>query len=229
MKTIGGVAVGALCAALAWTGVHASGGNPMRDAQQQTAPEPEKTPEQEAMDHYNAGVAMREKATKLEKELAAAKTDAEKQKIQGKVAKQYERATAEFTSAVQKNNKFHEAWSDLGYVLRKSGRYEDALDSYDEALKLNPRYAPAIEYRAEAFLGLNQVEEAKTAYVDLFGKDRQQADQLLRAMEKWIEARRADPKGVDPAVVDSFAKWVGERSEIASNTPSVSQLRDRSW
>jgi tetratricopeptide (TPR) repeat protein len=229
MKTMGWAGTAALCALLAWTGVQASGGNPIRDSQQQAAPEPEKTPEQEAIEHYNTGVAMREKATKLEKELTAATTDKDRQKIQDKVAKQYERATAEFTSAVQKNNKFHEAWSDLGYVLRKSGRYEDALDSYNEALKLNPRYGPAIEYRAEAYLGLNQVEDAKTAYVDLFGKDRQLADQLLKAMEKWIEVRRADPKGVDPATLDSFAKWVGERVEIAGNTPSVSQLRDRSW
>jgi len=227
--TIRWIVASALVAAVALTGLHASGGNPIKEAQQQEPAPPPKTPEQEAIEHYNQGLALRDKAWKLEKELASAATDSQRQKVQGKIAKQYERATAEFTSAVQKNNRFHEAWSDLGYVLRKTGRYEDALDSYDEALKLSPGYTPAIEYRAEAFLGVNQVEEAKTAYVDLFTKDRKLADQLLGAMEKWVETRRADPKGVDAAVVDSFAEWVGERDEIAGNTPPVSQLRDRQW
>jgi len=227
--TIRWVVATVMVAALALTGLHAAGGNPIRDAQQQEAAPPPVTPEQQAIEHYNQGLAFRDKAWKLEKDLAAATTDSERQKIQSKITKQYERATAEFTAAVQKNNRFHEAWSDLGYSLRKTGRYEDALDSYDEALKLNPTYTPAIEYRAEAFLGVNQVEEAKTAYVELFTKDRKLADQLLSAMGKWVETRRADPKGVDAAVVDSFATWVGERAEIAGQSPPVSQLRDRAW
>lgn len=229
MSTIPSIAGAAILAAVAVTVAHGAGGNPIRETQEQEPAAPPKTPEEEAIEHYNQGLAFRDKAWKLEKDLAAAKTDSDRKKIEGKLTKQYERAVEEFTTAVQKNNRFHEAWSDLGYALRKSGRYEDALDSYDEALKLDPGYSPAIEYRAEAFLGLNQVDEAKSAYVELFTKDRKLADQLLGAMEQWIAARRADPKGVDATVVDSLAKWIGERAEIAGNTPPVSQLRDRQW
>jgi len=223
------VAMSVLVGAVGWTGIYASGGNPINPSGRETPAEPARTPEEEAIGHYNQGLTLRDKAWKLEKDLAAATTDGERGKIRTKIAKQYQRAATEFESAVQKNNRFHEAWSDLGYVLRKAGRYEDALDSYDEALKLTPGYTPAIEYRAEAFLGLNQVDGAKTAYIDLFTKDRKLADQLLGAMEQWVETRRADPTGVDGAVIDSFATWVAERAEIAGQTPPVSELRDRAW
>ncbi len=229
MSMVRWVAIGMAAGLVGWTGLHAAGGNPINPPTREAPAEPTKTPEQEAIEHYNQGLVLRDKAWKLEKDLAAAPTDAERLKLRGKISKQYERAASEFESAVKRNNRFHEAWSDLGYALRKSGRYEDALDSYDEALKLSPNYTPAIEYRAEAYLGLNQVDSAKTAYVDLFTKDRKLADQLLTSMEKWVETRRADPKGVDGAVIDSFAKWVGERAEIAGQTPPVSQLRDRQW
>lgn len=212
---------GIAAALLAWGAAHASGGSPIRQQQDQPPP-PVMTPEQMAIEHYNAGLAFRDKAWKLEKELSAADSDAERQKIQAKIGKQLDRAREEFESAVKNNPAFHEAWSDLGYVLRKVGRYEDALDSYDQALQLDATYTPAIEYRAEAYLGLNQIEPAKSAYVDLVSKDRKRANQLFAAMQKWIEARRTDAGGVDTETIDAFAAWVAERAAGVGPEPGDS-------
>ncbi len=103
------------------------------------------------------------------------------------------------------------------------------MQAYDYALSLEPSYAEAIEYRAEAYLGLNRIEEAKQAYVELFGHDRAKADELLDAMKQWVQKRREQPDGLDGAVVDGFAGWVSEREEIAGQTASVSQLKEHSW
>jgi superkiller protein 3 len=113
-----------------------------------------------------------------------------------------------------------EAHSDLGYCLRKQGDFEAALAAYDRALEIQPKYAEAIEYRAEAYLGLNRLDEAKQAYMTLFKGQSDQASALLEAMQHW-----ADENGEDEA----FSAWVVERTEIAGQTKSVSQLRDADW
>jgi len=51
----------------------------------------------------------------------------------------------------------------------------------------------------------------------------------MHAMQTWIEQRRSAPGGVEETVVDSLSRWVRERSEIAEQTPPVSQLRERGW
>ena len=228
MKTAGRNVLSIAVACLSASVLFAAGGTsrPQQDAR---VPEPEQTPEERAIEHYNAGLSYRDKAWKLEKELAKAASDDERQKLQAKIAKQYDRAREELETAVKNNPKFHEAWSDLGYALRKVGRFEDALDSYDAALQISPGYTRAIEYRAEAYLGLNQIDPAKTAYMDLFARDRTQADELMRAMQKWIEARKADPAGVDTSALEAFSHWIAERAEIAGQTPPVSRLGDRPW
>ena len=79
-------------------------------------------------------------------------------------------------------------------------------------------YAEAVEYRAEAYLGLNRMDDARQAYLELFGADRAQADMLMATMKKWAESRRADPAGVDPAALEAFEKWLGERDGLAKQT-----------
>src|SRR5437868_1650054 len=76
-----------------------------------------------------------------------------------------------------------------------------SLVNYEKALKINPGFADAIEYRGEAYLGLNRIEDAKQAYLTLFAKDRAQADSLMKAMNTWVSKHQAEPAGVDPAVV----------------------------
>ena len=87
----------------------------------------------------------------------------------------------------------------------------------------------AIEYRAEAYLGLNRLDEVKSAYITLFSADRPRADELTAAMEKWVETRKADSGGVDPAAIEEFGKWVAERKQLASQTSSLRDPNASRW
>jgi tetratricopeptide (TPR) repeat protein len=117
------------------------------------------------------------------------------------------------------NPKLFQAHNGIGYSLRKAGDYAKALEAYEQAIKLAPGpYAEAIEYRAEAYLGLNRIDDARQSYLELFALDRKQADSLLVSMKAWVEKRKTDPAGVDPAAVTGFEKWMGERSEISKDS-----------
>jgi hypothetical protein len=91
---------------------------------------------------------------------------------------------------------------------------------YDQAIELaKPQIFPeAIEYRAEAYLALNRLDDARQAYLDLFGVDRKQADILMTAMKSWVSARHTEPAGVSPDALAAFEKWIGERDGIAKQT-----------
>ena len=112
----------------------------------------------------------------------------------------------------------HQALGSLGYAYRQLGNFENALGAYDAALELNPDYAEAIEYRGEAYLGLNRINEAQNAYRVLFEKNVDLAAELLGSMEAWIEARRAEPAGVEVAQLDGFARWVEDRDQAATGS-----------
>lgn len=96
-----------------------------------------------------------------------------------------------------------------------------SLEAYDKALALEKNYTPAIEYRAEAYLGLDRLDDVKSAYMVLFNADRKRADELAAAMQKYVEKRQGDPAGVDPAALQEFGKWVAERKQLASQTSSI--------
>jgi len=187
------------------------------------------SPEQQAVQFYNIGIASRDKAWKLEKKLAAATDEKEKGKLGNKIAKSFRGAAASFERAVSKNPMMFEAHSDLGYCLRKQGDFEAALAAYDQALSIQPRYAEAIEYRAEAYLALNRLDDAKQAYMDLFKGQSDQAPSLLEAMQRWVAERSEDPMGAPAEQVEAFSTWVAERTEIAGSAKSVSQLKDADW
>lgn len=205
----------------------ASGASPM-PTNPPAEPETPKTPEEEAVEHFNYGLSYSEKAGKLDEKAAAAKNEKERTKNASKAQKAWENAIEEFRNATEKNPEFHQAFGSLGYALRKTGDYDAALVAYDRALDLDPSYPEAIEYRGEAFLGLDRVDDAKGAYMQLFSGDRALADQLLAAMKVYLDKRRQEGGG-DTAALDSFADWVSEREEIAGQTASVSELRDRDW
>ena len=117
-------------------------------------------------------------------------------------------------------------------VIVLAGRryvYDAALSAYAKALELNPNYPDAIEYRGEAYLGLNKLDEAKAAYLALFAQSRPLADQLMTAMRRWTDARRADAQGVAPEALDAFSKWVDERSGIAAQTASLAIGAQTAW
>jgi len=194
-----------------------------------TPPPPKKPPAEEAAELYNSGIQHRDKAVALEKEAAAAPAEKDRAKIEKKASKEFERAISDYRQATQLNPNFYQALSDLGFCLRKTGDYNSALEAYNRALSLAAAYAPAIEYRAEAYLGLDQVEDAKKAYLQLFPSDRSHADELLVAMKGWVQKRQANPGAMTPEMVQSFAGWVQEREELAKQTPSVSELQIRKW
>ena len=185
------------------------------------------TPEQKAKMAYNDGLEYRNKAWKLEGE--AAESDGEKAaKKLAKAEKAYKKAIGRFRDAVKEVAEFHQAWSSLGYALRKTGQYQESLEAYDRSLALSPNYVEAIEYRGEAYLGLNRLEEAKAAYMQLFQMDRERAAELMTAMKRWLEERRNDAGEVAPEVIDSFATWVEERSELVAQVGTLASL-ERSW
>jgi tetratricopeptide (TPR) repeat protein len=187
---------------------------------------PAKTPAEEAADHHNRGLALRDKAWKLEREAATADAG-DQEKLAGKIEKLYNRAVAEFRTATQKNPRLHQAWSGLGYALRKSGDYTGSLMAYDTALALAPNYLEAIEYRAEAYLGLGRLDDAKASYQKLAAADREMAGKLLQAMQEWVAARRATPGGVDPGEVERFAAWLAEAA--AAKTAAAPSPAAAGW
>jgi len=188
----------------------------------------QKSPKEQAQDHYEFGLAHRDKAWKLEEKAAAATNEKERLKLETKALKQWKKAIQELELATEKNDEFHQAYGSLGYALRKSGDFTTSLKAYDHALQLEPDYPEAIEYRGEAYLALDRVDDAQGAYIRLFSIDRAHADTLLAAMKTWVERRR-DEGTVEASTLDQLSQWVFEREEIAAQTASVSELRDRGW
>ncbi len=190
---------------------------------------PSTDPADQAAEAYNSGIENRNKAWELE-EQAASTTDAGKRaKLEARAQKEYDKAIRAFRSATESDPSMHQAFSSLGYALRKTGQFEESLAAYNQALELEPGYAEAIEYRAEAFLGLNRLDEAKEAYMQLFRDDRERADELMSAMQSWVEQRRADPQGLESRAVEEFSVWVEERLSVAANTATLSGGAERTW
>jgi tetratricopeptide (TPR) repeat protein len=190
---------------------------------------PSTNPADQAAEAYDQGLGHRDRAWKLEAELESVSDPAKRDKLEAKVQKEYQKAIRAFRSAIEVNPALYQAHSSLGYALRKTGDYEASLASYDQALQIEPNYAEAIEYRAEAYLGLNRIDDAKDAYLQLFRSDQERADELLTAMKRWLAERASDPQGLSGSVIEEFSAWVEERSEIAGHTASLEHPTDRTW
>jgi len=199
------------------------GGSPM--------PMPQRTPHDMAVDFYNNAERRLDGLTKVHDEMKAA-TDAQKvAKLQAKIAKGLENAAADFERAVKNDPSLFQAYSELGFTLRKMGKFPESLAAYDKSLSIQPDYSPALEYRAEAYLGLNRIDDARKTYTELFAGDRARADALLIAMKGFVASRRADPAGLDAAQLDAFAKWVEQREVIHTQTAALTSQTStfRSW
>jgi tetratricopeptide (TPR) repeat protein len=130
----------------------------------------------------------------------------------------YTNARAKFEAATKADPNLAQAWNGVGYTNRKLGDYKTALAAYDKALKLRPGYPEATEYRGEAYLALNRVEDAKQAYLDLFAENRELAGRLLDSMKVWI----ASPGKKKDDVAD-LREFVEERAKIAAQTASLTR------
>ncbi|HEX3067224.1 MAG TPA: tetratricopeptide repeat protein [Thermoanaerobaculia bacterium] len=195
------------------------------------SPSMQRSPHDMAVDYYNAAERRLDGLAKTHDEMKA-QTDAQKvAKLQGKIAKGLENAAADFERAVKNDPSLYQAYSELGFTLRKMGKFDESLAAYDKSLSIEPGYAPALEYRAEAYLGLNRIDDARKTYMALFAADRPHADALLIAMKGFVASRRAAPAGIDAAQLDAFAKWVGEREVIHTQTAALTSQTPsfRSW
>jgi len=134
----------------------------------------------------------------------------------------YGSARAKLQSLTARSPQLAEAWNALGYTQRKLGAYDDALASYGRALELRPGYPEALEYRGEAFLRLNRLQDAKQAYLDLFATNRTIAATLLEAMKSWLGGQRGKSR-VEASELTDFQEWVQERSRIATQTAALSR------
>jgi tetratricopeptide (TPR) repeat protein len=193
----------------------------------------QRSPHDQAVDFFNNAERRIDGLARTHDEMKAiAATDPQKAaKLQAKIAKGLENAAADLERAVKNDPNLFQAWSELGFTYRKMGKFKESLEAYDKALSLSPDYTPALEYRAEAYLGLNRIDEARKTYTDLFSGDRPRADALLIAMKSFVAARRADPAGLDAAQLDAFAKWVEQREIIHGQTVALTAQTStfRSW
>lgn len=178
---------------------------------------------------YNSGVKSVKKAQVYDADAAKASTPEKAAKAHDKAQKAYHESLASFIDAVGADPKMYQAWNYLGFANRHLGNYSDALSSYAKALEINPNYPEAIEYRGEAYLGLNQIEAAKGAYMALFRDSRPLADELMTAMHHWADARRQDAQGLSLTDVEAFAKWMDERAAIAGQTASLAIGATQPW
>ena len=197
--------------------VWANGGGPARMPEIR-----EQSPEDQAKALYNQGVHDVKKADKYQAS-AAEVTDARKKERALKEAQEYyASALSKFQQATKSDPHMHEAWNYVGYTNRKLGNYDVALTAYGQALTLKPGYPDALEYRGEAFLGLNRVADAQQAYLDLFVNNRGLADKLLAAMKSWVDTQRTSASA-DTNTVNELDKWIQERSVIAGQTASLTR------
>jgi tetratricopeptide (TPR) repeat protein len=170
---------------------------------------------------YNSGVHTIKKAEDSDADAAKASTPEKSAKAAEKAHKYYQKAAEQFVDAVSADPKMYQAWNYLGFAKRHLGDFDDSLSAYAKALELNPNYPDAIEYRGEAYLGLNKIEAAKEAYMSLFRDSRPLAGELMSAMHRWTEARRKAPEGVSAEDIEAFAKWMDERTNVAAQTASL--------
>jgi tetratricopeptide (TPR) repeat protein len=178
-------------------------------------------PDDIAKSAYNSGVKSVKKAQEYDADAAKAGTPEKSAKAAKKAQELYEKAAGEFVDAVGAKPTMYEAWNYLGFCKRHLGSFDDSLAAYAKALELNPNYPDAIEYRGEAYLGLNKIEDAKTAYMSLFKSSRPLADELMVSMHRWADSHRKDAQGVSSDAIDAFAKWMDERSTLAAQTASL--------
>ena len=67
------------------------------------------------------------------------------------------------------------------------------------------------------------------AYIELFGPQRNLADQLMEEMQEWVLAREQNPDGIEAEALRSFSSWIAERREIAEQTLPLAGGVARNW
>lgn len=175
-------------------------------------------PEKAAAKAYAAGTKTMLKAHELEDAVAKATDPDKKAKAMSKLEDTYGKAIDQFTEVLRNKGDMYEAWSQIGYLHLRFGAFRESVDDYNHALHLKPDLLEAIAYRGEAYLGIDHLEEAKAAYMDLFFHARPLADHLMAGMQAWLQQHRAAANGMRAQDIEAFDKWLQERDGIAKTT-----------
>ena len=188
-----------------------------------------RSPEEMATMSYNSGIEHKDKGIKIEASAATTADPKDRDKAVANAKKEYEKALKDFKSAASNSPDMYQAYNGMGFSYRKTGDYVKALEMYDKALQLKPGFPDAIEYRGEAYLGLNRIDDAKQAYLQVLASDRKQADILMAAMKTWVADHKTTPGAVDAATISGLETWIGERAEIAKDTVAMGLSHGPSW
>jgi hypothetical protein len=180
-------------------------------------------PDKAAEKAFKAGVKSLNKAREQE-EIAAKSTNPDKRAdALDKLSDAYGKALDQFTEALRNKGDMVDAWNNVGYIHLRLGAFGESIDDYNHTLALKPDLLQAIEHRAEAYMGVDRLDDAKAAYMDLFNHARPLANQLMVSMQKWLESHRVAANGMRAADIDAFGKWLQERDGIAKQTASIPQ------
>jgi tetratricopeptide (TPR) repeat protein len=163
---------------------------------------------------YYSGLRLVRQAQAYEAEASKSSTPEKSAKAREKAQNDYRQSIAPFIDTVSALPKLYQAWSYLGLANLRLGNYEDSLSAYSKALELDPNNADAIAGRGEACLGLNMIDDARSAY-GLLGSSPKSADALLSAMHRWVDAHRQGAEDLTPNEIEAFTKWVDERAVSA--------------
>jgi tetratricopeptide (TPR) repeat protein len=178
-------------------------------------------PEAAAKKAFTAGMKSMAKAKRFESAAAEAPNPDKKSAALEKLGDAYDRALDQFTEALRNDGTLVEAWNNVGYIHLRLGAFNESVDDYNHTLALKPDLPEAILHRAEAYLAVDRLDDAKSAYMDLFNHERPLADQLLPAMQKWLAAHRVDANGMRASAIDAFDRWLQERDGIAKQTAAL--------
>jgi len=164
-----------------------------------------KSPDQLAIESYNAGLRHRDKAWKHQEKVVASTREKDRIKYQRRANKEFEKAAKRYRDAIEYQPELYQAHASLGYALRETGEYDAALNAYAESLALRPQYTPAIEYLAETHLALGEVDKVTDAYSKLVELDPVKADELLAAINEWLAN---PPKNTNPDAIKQLSDWL---------------------
>ena len=185
-----------------------------------------KTPRELAIQNYNQGLKLRDKAWTFMEKADQASNEKKRARLEKKADKRFKKAVKRYRTAIKHEPVFYQAHGSLGYALRHLGDYHNALLAYDESLRLKPDYSEAIEYRAEAYLALGSLAETRKAYVKLMNIDRPRADQLMEVIQGWLLQNHP---GIDPAEKAEFDAWATERLTLSVQTYDLTGAAPRDW
>ena len=101
--------------------------------------------------------------------------------------RQYEKALADFTKAIDLNPKLAEAWYNRGRAHSDLGQLDKAITDFSRAIELAPMLVEAWHNRAAAYLNLHQLDKAVVDYAEALRLDAKNVE-VLNSLA-WLLAK----------------------------------------